>query len=66
MSATTYVNFYTEDDRPLASWHVTGRPEVGDQIHKSYLPGDVYVVVAVQWTGNQQARCVCKPVEVPS
>lgn len=62
MSDTTRVNYVTEDGSYLPTWQITGRPMIGDQIHRNYGPDGVWEVVAVQWTGNQQARCVCKPV----
>ncbi len=61
--STTRVNYVTEEDRDLCTWQITGRPEVGDQIHKNYSSTGTWEVIAVQWTGNQQARCVCVPVQ---
>lgn len=66
MSATTRVMYVKEDGGGLATWHITGRPEKGDQVHLNYGPNGTWEVIAVQWKGNQQARCVCVPVEVPS
>jgi hypothetical protein len=54
--------YVKEDGRDLATWDITGRPERGDQVHRSYKPGDVWEVIAVQWTGSHQARCVCRRV----
>jgi hypothetical protein len=62
MSATTRVSFVKEDGSCLPTWHVTGRPVVGDRMRRSYNKDGLWEVIAVEWTGDQQARCVCKPV----
>ncbi len=64
MTASTRVRYVREDGGGLAIWHITGRPEKGDQVHIDYSSTGTWEVIAVQWTGNQQARCVCVPVEV--
>lgn len=62
MSDTTRVIFVKEDGGSLPTWHVTGRPMIGDRMRRSYASDGLWEVIAVEWTGNQQARCVCRPV----
>jgi hypothetical protein len=62
MADTTRVSFVDEDGGYLPTWNVTGRPMVGDRMRRNYGSDGLWEVVSVEWTGNQQARCVCKPV----